>query len=292
MRKFIRTIIAQILILFGFVRRESKRVQSESLITSIYFHNPSKELFEKCIKWLIDKNYHFISTDDLYDILYSKKPMKKGAVCLTVDDGFKDNLANIIPVISEHNIPLTIFIATEPVNNGVFWWSYINRHNEINKEIIPIENYKKIPNIIRKNKVDEIKRTIELPREAMSKDDVIKISKLENVTIGNHTVNHPITKSCKINELEYEITEASNELTSWISNEITFFAYPNGDFDGREISILKSNKIKLAFTTSPKYININETINQFQIPRFSVNDNGSFAENVCKMVGVWQKYLK
>jgi peptidoglycan/xylan/chitin deacetylase (PgdA/CDA1 family) len=292
MRKFTRQIIAQILILLGCVRRKNKSVLSENLITSIYFHNPSKKLFEKCVNWLISNKYHFISTDDLYEILNGNVLPKKGSVCLTVDDGFTNNLENIIPITEKLKIPITIFISTEPVKNGIFWWSYIERNLNIKNKKKTIESCKNMPNIDRINFINKIRLGLNLSREAMSKDDVIRISKLKNVTIGNHTVNHPITKRCEIEDLQYEITEASNELKSWIKKDINYFAYPNGDFDERETTFLIKNNIKLAFTTVPNHISTKNKNNNFQIPRFSVNDNGSFSENICKMVGVWQKLIK
>ena len=126
----------------------------------------------------------------------------------------------------------------------------------------------------------------------MTKEDVIEISQIEEVTIGNHTVNHPITTKCDLQELSYEISEASNELNSWIGDDVSFFSYPNGDYDGREETLLRENKMKLAFTTNPNFINLNSAINKFEVPRFSINDNGSFEENICKMVGAWQKIIK
>ncbi|WP_296313622.1 polysaccharide deacetylase family protein [Winogradskyella sp. UBA3174] len=292
MRKLIRHLIASVLIVLGFVRRQNKRVHSKNLITPIYFHNPSKELFEKCINWLIKNDYYFISTDDLYNVLKNKKVIKNGAVCITVDDGWKDNIENIMPIVTKLQIPLTIFIATEPVKNGAFWWSYIKENNKNNHKNISVQASKNLPNIKRKQLVQKLKKNIELPREAMTKEDVIRISKFESVTIGNHTVNHPITNRCEIDELNYEITEGSSELKNWIVDEVAFFAYPNGDFDEREAPFLNNNNIKLAFTTVPKHINSTKTINHFQVPRFCVNDNGSFSENICKMVGVWQKYIE
>ena len=155
-----------------------------------------------------------------------------------------------------------------------------------------LENCKKISNIERTHILDSIKSRIKLPREAMKKEDVIRISRLNHVTIGNHTVNHPITIKCDSDELNYEISEASKVLNLWIDDSILYFAYPNGDFDNREIPILKRNKIKMAFTTIPKHIDSSAKIDPFKVPRFSVNDDGSFYENICKMVGVWQPWFK
>jgi poly-beta-1,6-N-acetyl-D-glucosamine N-deacetylase len=292
MRNLIRKAIANIFIILGFVRVQNNRVHTEGLVTPIYFHDPSKELFEKCINWLIKNNYHFISTDDLYMVLKNKTPLKKGAVCITVDDGKKGNLKNIVPFVEKLKIPITIFISTEPVKKGVFWWSYVKAHNNVSSKKISIQNCKSIANDERLKIINKLKENLEIPREAMTKEEVIKISKSTYITIGNHTVNHPIIPSCEIDELEYEISEASNLLKSWISKDINYFAYPNGDFDQREIATLKSNNIKLAFTTIPEHVNVTKPVNYFQIPRFSVNDNGSFYENICKMTGVWQKIIK
>jgi len=291
MKRLIRQIIANLLIVLGFVRRKNNQIHSSNLITSIYFHDPSKELFERCINWLIKNKYHFISTEDLYNTLVNNKKIDAGAVCITVDDGKKNNLENIIPLATKLKIPITLFISTEPVENGVFWWSYINKNNTKRVNKISVEFCKRLPNSERLKLIEQIKMSVNLKREAMAKEDVINISKLNNVTIGNHTVNHPITTMCEIKDLNYEISEASNLLKSWVGDEISFFAYPNGDFDGREVDVLINNKIKMAFTTIPKHIDPHQQINPFQVPRFSLNDEGSVAENICKMVGVWQKYI-
>ena len=292
MRYIIKKALANIFVILGFVRAQNNRIHFEGLVSPIYFHDPSKELFEKCINWLIKNNYHFISTDDLYKILKNKTPVKRGAVCITVDDGKKGNLKNIVPFVEKLKIPITIFISTEPVKNGVFWWSYVKAHNNVGSKKISIEYCKSIANDERLKIINKLKENIEIPREAMTKEDVIKISKLRYITIGNHTVNHPITTKCNIDELKDEINGASKDLKTWIDKDIDFFAYPNGDFDQRETAILESSNIKLAFTTIPEHIDVSKPVNYFQIPRFSVNDNGSFYENICKMTGVWQKIIK
>ena len=66
--------------------------------------------------------YFFISIDQLIQYVQNQQEFPKGAVWLSIDDGWKDNIHNIIPVISEYKIPTTFFIATDPVENqGIFW---------------------------------------------------------------------------------------------------------------------------------------------------------------------------
>lgn len=289
MRRFLRSTYAFCLIQLGFVRRKVLKVQEQNLISSIYFHDPSEELFEQCIRWLIDNGFYFISTEDLYNILNGKVKPKKGAVCITVDDGKRGNLTNIVPLASRLNIPVTIFVSTDPVKKGVFWWSYVEAHNRINRNKISVEKCKKVRNEEREKIIYEIQKRIFVEREAMTVEDIIKISNNNNITIGNHTVTHPITKNCSISTLQYEISSASNEIEKWIEEPVDFFAYPNGDFDGRESKFLIKNNIKMAFTTVPQHIDVTKSVNFLQIPRFSVNDEGSLQENICKMSGVWQK---
>ena len=38
------------------------------IILSVFFHNPSKELFESIVKWFLDHDFKFISADELYQI--------------------------------------------------------------------------------------------------------------------------------------------------------------------------------------------------------------------------------
>ena len=48
-------------------------------------------------------------------------------ISLTFDDGYKDNLFNVVPIINKYKIPITIFVCTGFVNRTVnAWWYQIN----------------------------------------------------------------------------------------------------------------------------------------------------------------------
>lgn len=292
-RNILASILAFMLIIFGFVRRARKTAFSDGHITPLYFHNPSRKLFEKCIKWLKKNSYVFISTDELIDIINKRKPPVKGAVWLTFDDGWKDNVTNVVPVVAEQNIPVTIFISTRPVEgNGVFWWTYAE--NFINELPMPYKNdinlLWKIPEIERKQIIDELisKHKNGLPREAMTIDEVKEITKIPQVTIGSHTINHVITPNCTIEELDKEIGESKSKLEEWTGKKIISFTYPNGDLEGKEIDVLKKYNFVLAATAENRFINPDDNI--FRLPRFSVS-NGSFIEEICHMTGIWKPVI-
>lgn len=282
-------ILGWLLILLGFVRKSKNNAFKNNFITPIYFHNPSKKLFAKCIRWLKKNNYLFISTDQLVDIIKRKSKSLVGAVWLSFDDGWKGNIENVIPILEKYNIPATFFIATNPVEDGYFWWTVAEKY----RSLLPIkfgdlwtitenERSKIIKNLVN-GKIEEIKR------EAMTIEDIKRISKNNLFTIGSHTVHHAITTNCSDVELEYEISNSKRKLESWTGKEVKYFSYPNGDFDGREEIILKKYGFELAATTENNAVSIYSHL--YSMPRYSVMNDGSFAENLCHMLGIWQPFI-
>src|SRR5690606_18177485 len=89
---------SSVLISLGFVTRAKKRALRGDYILSIYFHNPSKEEFENCIKWLAKNKFTFLNDTQLDDIANNRVPFPKGAVFLSVDDGWQSNETNIVEV--------------------------------------------------------------------------------------------------------------------------------------------------------------------------------------------------
>lgn len=276
------------LIFSGKLKKVLKIFENEGLILSFYAHNPKRKLLEKCIIWLRKKGFRFVSAKELVDIIENKQKIKK-AVWRSFDDGWKGNIENVIPVLEKYNIPATFFISTKSVKDGYFWWSVAEKY----KSLLPIkinelwsitENRRKeiIENLVR-GKSEEIKR------ESMTIEDLKRISENSLITIGSHTVNHSILPNCTDEELEFEISDSKKKLESWTGKEVKYFSYPNGDFDGREKEILEKYGFELAATTENKFVNLESDI--YFIPRFAVMNDGSFAENLCHMLGIWQPFI-
>ena len=99
----------------GIINQHKNRLLQNESILSIYFHKPSKLLFENCIHWLQKNGFQFITVEDIVAISKGEKPFPKGAVVITVDDGWKCNKKNIVAVADTLKIPITIFISTDPV---------------------------------------------------------------------------------------------------------------------------------------------------------------------------------
>ena len=248
-------LIALYLIAAGRVCRARQRALSGDVITSVYFHNPNRKLFERCVKWLLRNGYTFISARDLIEMLRGDRIPPRGAVWLSFDDGFKELTANVIPLVRELKIPITLFVPTGIVeDDGHFPWLVRNG-----------------------------------PRDALTVDELKTIARYPEVMLGSHTVHHVVTQGLPEADLHVELLESRRMLEQWTGSEPLCFAYPVGKFDGRERASLIECGYALAATTENAFIT--DRTDSYFVPRFSIGDNISFPEAVCNMAGVWRPVI-
>lgn len=287
-RNIIGTLIANTLIKFGFVKRARQNVQNGDFILSLCFHAPSKYFFESCITWLSIKGFRFISVDDLEKANKGEIEFPKGAVLITIDDGWQSNLENIIPVTVKYDVPITIFVSTEVVEKGEgYWWSYINEAKKRGLSTNSVQFFKTIDNEDRLKIIEETKAKINIKREALTVEQIIDISKNKNISIGSHSVSHPILTKCSDEKSAYEIIQSKKTIEQWINKEVKHFAYPNGNFTIRETELLKNNGYSIAFSTEQEYLTKQNLKDNYNLPRLIMVENTSFKENICRMMGVW-----
>jgi peptidoglycan/xylan/chitin deacetylase (PgdA/CDA1 family) len=291
-RHYLAWFISLCLITFGFIKRAKNKAQNGESILSIYFHSPSKKLFEFCIVLLLKNKFHFLTQDDVIAISNNQKEFPKGGVIITVDDGWESNEENIVAIANKYKVPVTIFISTEPIENGNYWWPYVDYAERNNIGSFTISNLKKAPNKERELAIKQIKKTVTLPREAMTIQQIKSIAKSEYLTIGGHTITHPILINCDDEQSFKELKDSKTIIENWIGETIISFAYPNGDYGTREIEYLKKLNYKIAYTTKPLPLTKTALSHIYELPRFIVFENVSELEAICRMVGVWQRFFK
>lgn len=276
------------IILSGAVKRNTKKALKGNMILSIYCHTPSILFLKSCIKWLQKKGFHFISVEELTAVARGEKAFPKGAVVLTVDDGWRNNKESIVTIVKEFKVPVTIFATTEPIATGnAYWWTYIAKANKSGLITQSVEALKRVRNEDRVRIVEEVKDKLALQREALTIDELVEISKNEYISIGGHTATHPILINCTDEKAAYEIGESKNILEAWLSKKIVSFSYPNGDYSKREINLVKAMGYQIAFTTQTHYITPESISDIYTIPREHISENISFAENICRITGAW-----
>lgn len=283
--------MASLLIFLGLVRGAINRAMKGEFILSIYFHKPTKKEFEACIKWLKKNKFTFLSTSDIDNIIRQGLPFPKGAAVLTADDGWESNEFNIVEVANKYQVPVTIFVSTAPVEEGTYWWSYPLQARRNNILCLPVEVLKSLPERERLVEVDKIKKTVFLKREAMTVDQIKRIADSAYITIGAHTHTHPILTNCVNEQVYSEMLVSKNKLEAWTGKQVSYFTYPNGDYGLREMEALKELNYKLAFCSDPRPLTPESLKSTYMLPRFGYLEGASFAENICRIVGIWKPVM-
>jgi peptidoglycan/xylan/chitin deacetylase (PgdA/CDA1 family) len=274
----------------GYLKRARQASFQEGVITPVYGHNPGKKLFRQVVTWFKNNGYTFISCDQLLAILEKKIACPRGAVWLSLDDGWKENIDNVIPIAVAENIPVTIFIYTDAVEDGSFWWRHLRNYTELlPPEIRRTKAIMELPEDARKrilSLIAEAEPRSRSNREAMTIEDVRNIAAVSQVTIGAHTVTHPALFNCDDSQIDYELRESKRKLEEWTGKPVISFSYPFGRFDGRERQFLEQYGYHLAATTENRLSRLES--DGYLFPRTDMMDDGSLTENLCHALGIWQ----
>ena len=80
------------------------------------------EQFSQQIQILIEDDYKIISLDQILYSYKNKVPLPPKTVAITFDGGYKSILHEAVPLLEKHNIPFTVFYASEnaDANNNQF----------------------------------------------------------------------------------------------------------------------------------------------------------------------------
>lgn len=213
---------------------------------------------------------------------------------ITFDDGHISFYQNAYPVLKDLGITATLFISPKVITSEKnYWFQRIKNFDKENfqrfflKQVqdkfnSPIYNFsiqsilKSLPIQMILHIIDsyvEINNIKEQPYMNITKSQLFELHKSGLIEIGAHTLNHPILANENKDISELEIKESINNLQEILSDQVYYFAYPNGqpdiDFGKREIQIIRETDIKLAFSTEAN--KLNNDSNNFAIPRIGLS---------------------
>jgi len=253
------------------------------------------EWFDQTIALIISK-YEMVSIDTL-DQYYQGKIRLKNACHITVDDGDKTFYDIIYPVLKKYNVPASLYVSPKIFKEHInFWFQEVEGYDPvIIKQIVaemtgaPTDKLAPYPvwDIMKVMKIEKIHEILAAYRERtntplkpcqnMSIAELKEVDQHGLVTIGAHTMNHPILQNETDESSAYEISNSVTELAELLGHKITCFSYPNGipnyDFTERERNCLKQNGITLGFTTEARDFSAKDNIHS--IPRIGVSNNES-----------------
>lgn len=204
------------------------------------------------------RGYTFISPDEILTVSSKDKKI----LCITLDDGYKDNLDFALPIFLEYKIPFCIYVCTSfPENQHNMWWyaledfllscskfyidnNQISNNTKSEKE----QNFYLLKSYMTKNKSNnyiskdnQIHFTINdknlfsyNPRSyddlALSWDDIRILMQTSKglCTIGNHTHSHLVFNATPKRYIIDDIQKAQQLLQTHLDFLPKHFCYPFG----------------------------------------------------------------
>lgn len=242
----------------------------------------SPEFLEDFIVKSLESNIAFISIDELYNGLISGD-LPEYFICITIDDGYKDNLTFGYPIFDKYKIPFCIYVCTSfPQQSANMWWFALEDYLLKNDSMCFDDNTYDISSIAKKEAMFmQIRNAIITqntsyehsglenfgieynPRDydnlALSWEDIIYLdSQTANgggqklCTIGNHTHSHPIFNQLHTEQIKNDIIKSQNLFKENLGYTPLHFGYPFGgriEVDSSHFETIKELGFLSATTT-------------------------------------------
>lgn len=242
----------------------------------------SLDTFRRVIAFLRRTGRDIVTLDEALRRLQSGTKGKP-FVCLTFDDGYRDNYALVYPVCQELDVPITIYITTDMIEERLLLWAYglsavvaqtdmvrcpvkgvlqsfpaagekqkraaYNFLNAALRGAGPAERSRMIKVLESSYSVDFASLS---KGQAMTWGMIEELAQSGLVEIGAHTVSHPSLSALSASSARKEIEMGRSILQSRLTQPIKHFAYPFGkvsDAGEREFTLCQELGFASAMTT-------------------------------------------
>lgn len=245
---------------------------------------------------LINHHFNVLPLDEATRLLREGR-LPPRSVCVTFDDGYRDNLTVALPILQRYAIPATVFIASSYLDGGRMWndtiieslrlcpretlelpelgmdsvrLGDINQRRAVAYDVIGKSKY------LAQERREEIAAVIAgqvqgLPEDLMLTSEEVRELHHKGIQIGGHTVTHPILSRVDNTVAFEEILVGKNTLENICGAPVTTFAYPNGrltaDYTQDHAKFAEEAGFESAVTT--EWGAADRATDPFQLPRFT-----------------------
>jgi len=280
------------------------------------------ETFRRQLQFL-KAHYHVIHPEDFRAWIEQGKQLPPRAVLVTCDDGLLNTLTDMLPVLLSESVPCLFFVtggscggqpvmlwyeelyqlmrvrpldglplqlpgeeAAEP--SGSFqaqWWSTVRSASRLDARARA-----DWMDLVRSHCGGTQVFRSELHSEKRWRPvNIGELRKLAEagMTIGAHTLSHPVLSLCSDEEARREIQESKNGLERALGRQVWAFAYPFGNsstMGEREVALAREAGFTCAF------LNVEHwgagATNPFALPRIHVTANTTLPEFAAHLSGL------
>jgi len=234
------------------------------------------DAFETNLRWMAER-FRVVSLSDVVQgIEQGRMPDARGEVALTFDDGLANHFERAYPVLKRLGLPASFFICPDLIDGRRWIWNQEVRarlkrmtpaargefaQDELGMStdaIEPLVQCMKELGLVDRERAESALRArtpdfVPTPQEREHYDPISweQVRKLDPslITIGSHTLSHPILPTIGDTALEHEVNESRRVLEARLGRQVDLFCYPNGSHDDRVYAHV-SRSYRAAITTN------------------------------------------
>jgi peptidoglycan/xylan/chitin deacetylase (PgdA/CDA1 family) len=282
-------------------------------------YSATAEDFDKQVRYL-KANFDVIAPRDISYVVRIKRGRH---VLITFDDGYADNYADAFPILASHKVQASFFIATGFIDNPHLpWWDEIawmartSRRSSVEvsgflPSSIPFDEpereravrtllrtYKELPD---DRTGDFLQAVAEATGTGRPPSDVIDLRRLwmtwdmiremhaAGMTIGGHTVHHPVLSRLTRAEQAREIADCERRFVEELGVPMHAFAYPVGSrdaFNADSRECLRERGVRTAFSYYGGIRKLSEW-DDYDIPRIAIEQDTTLEEFRATVMFPW-----
>ena len=257
-----------------------REIVQRNKVTILLFHDIEAKKAAQAFAF-IKKHYNIIGLQDYLQAIESGKLLPKKAVVITFDDGHASNY-NLLPILKEYQIPITIFLCSDIVGTRRhFWFKHCGKNPQ---------PFKLLPNPKRLEALKEYgfdqTKEYDAP-QALTHEQIEEMRPW--VDFQSHTCFHPCLIRCDDETAQAEIALSKQHLERDYALNVNTISYPNGDYTERDIRMAKEAGYTCGITVEYGFNDFHPDL--FRLKRISVNDARSQDELIVKTCGCFA-YMK
>jgi peptidoglycan/xylan/chitin deacetylase (PgdA/CDA1 family) len=178
-------------------------------------------VFAEQMSLLVELGYVPVSLDDVLAHYLQEAPLPAGAVLLTFDDGYRDNLENALPILRRHGFPAVLFV---PIGY--------------------LDDERPLPH-------EESLRLLGVHNPTVDWDELAELE-AGRIRIESHGIGHRPLSELDPAEATREIALSKLRLEERLGREVEAFAFVKGshaDYRPEHASLVQQAGYRIAFTS-------------------------------------------
>jgi peptidoglycan/xylan/chitin deacetylase (PgdA/CDA1 family) len=255
--KRLKKLVSWMLVYMGRLRRQAgvPVLLYHSVDTSGSVISISPREFRVHMTHLKQNGYQTITLQSYVNYLNKGEKPSDKMVVLTFDDGFKNNYAEVLPILLEYGFTGTVFVSTDFVGKTCTW-----------------EKSRSIP---------------DLP---MLSWDEIREMRDFGIEFGSHSCSHKYLTRLSLDEIRTELRESKLIIEGEIKRPVRFFCHPYGDVSKDTQRIAKESGYAAAFG-SLKYGSTNSKNDLYNLKRVGTARFSCLEDFQAGVLGTYDWYV-